>query len=315
VAAEALVADHLSKSYGRRTVLREVSFRIEEGESVAYLGPNGAGKTTTLKLLSGLTRSTSGSARVLGVDPSGNRDRALATVGTLLETPGIPPYLTGADLLSYVARVREIPVRERAEAIRRAAEGLVTPESLRQPFGSLSTGMARRTLLATSLVGDPRILLLDEPTLGLDPAARQDLRKVLRDLVRRGTTIFLSTHLLEDVQEVCDRVLFLKDGVLVGDEAVPSVGGRGADRGRSAVRLRFATPVSLESFTSIGLPTADVRCEEPRQVLLLFDGGEAEQAEIVARVVGAHLPLIGVAAPEPDLARRYLEKVGREEAT
>jgi len=315
VASEALVADHLSKSYGPRLALQSVTFRIARGESVAYLGPNGAGKTTTLKVLSGLTRPTLGTARVLGVDPCQNRDTALAGVGSLLESPGVPQYLTGADLLNYSARVRGISSRERPQAVREASEGLVTPETLRQPFGSLSTGTARRVLLANSLIGNPEILLLDEPTTGLDPVARQDLRRVLRDLVGREKTILLSTHLLEDVQEVCDRVLFLRGGVLVGDEPVNPIGGPAARRGTRAVRLRFAASVTSESLARAVMPSVQIILEEPRQVLVLFEGGESEQAEIVAQTVRSGFPLIGVATPEPDLARRYLEKVGREEAT
>jgi ABC-2 type transport system ATP-binding protein len=315
VAPEAIAVDHLSKVYREKSALRDISFRIDRGESVAYLGPNGAGKTTTLKILSGLARPTSGVARVLGVDPSRDRRRALEKVGTLLEIPGVPPYLTGADLLGYCARVRGIPGEERPGALRRASEGLVPDEFLRQPFGSLSTGIARRTLLAGALVGDPEILLLDEPTMGLDPAARHDLRRVLRDLVRAGKTILLSTHLLEDVQAVSDRVLFLKDGALVGDEPVDPLGSATPGGARGAVRLRFAAPVPAESFAPVVAPPTRFTCEDPRQILVLFDGGEAEQAEIVARTVRAGLPLVSAAVPEPELARRYLEKVGREEVT
>jgi ABC-type multidrug transport system ATPase subunit len=302
-------------SYGRQSALRDVTFQIAQGESVAYLGPNGAGKTTTLKLLSGIIRPASGSVRVFGVDPSRNRSRALAKVGTLLETPGVPPYLTGEDLLNYCANIRGIPASNRSEAVRSASQGLATAETLRQPFGTLSTGAARRVLLASSLIGGPEILLLDEPTLGLDPAARDDLRKTLRELVRRGMTVFLSTHLLEDVQAVCDRVLFLRDGVLVGDEPVNQQAGTSDSRASNAVRIRFAAAVTLESFGQFAEPVTRVVIEEPRQILMFFKGGEVEQAGIIAQIVRSGLPLIGVAAPEPDLARRYLEKVGREEAT
>jgi ABC-type multidrug transport system ATPase subunit len=314
VSREALVADHLSKVYGRQTALREVTFRIDRGESVAYLGPNGAGKSTTLKLLAGLSRPSSGSVRVFELDPSRERDRALSSVGTLLETPGVPSYLTGSDLLGYCARVRGISARERPAAIQRAAEGLVAREALTQPFGNLSTGNARRMLLAGSLVGDPEVLLLDEPTLGLDPVARQDFRRILRGLVSRGKTLFLSTHLLEDVQEVCDRVLFLKDGVLVGDETVHPAAPSGTRPG-GAVRLRFASPVRPEQERQIATDGVEVTREGPRQLLVLYDGSEAARAEIVARAVRAGLPPIEVTVPEPDLARRYLEKIGREEAT
>ena len=313
--SEALAAVHLSKSYGKRSALRGVSFQVGRGESVGYLGPNGAGKTTTLKLLSGLSRPTAGSVRVLGHDPSRDRDRVLSGVGALVETPGVPPYLTGGDLLNYFARVKGIPARERSEAVRRAAQPLVPLESLDRPFGTLSSGLARRVLLAASLVGDSEVLLLDEPTMGLDPVARHDLRAVLRELVRGGKTILLSTHLLEDVLEVCDRVLFLRDGVIVGDEPVRPSGNLGSNRTESTVRLRFAADLTPENVGRIAAPETRIVIEGPRQLLVHFVGGESEQAEIVARVVRSGVPLVSATPPEPDLARRYLEKVGREEAT
>jgi len=315
VPSEVLVVDHLSKRYGKQAALREVSFRVHRGESVGYLGPNGAGKTTTLKLLSGLCQPTSGSVRVADHDPSTDRDRALGHLGAMVETPGIVPYLTGGDLLSYIARVKGIPSRDRPGAVDRAARPLVTGDVLRRPFGTLSTGLARRVLLAATLVGDPEVLLLDEPTLGLDPAARHDLRGLLRGLARAGKTILLSTHLLEDVQEVCDRVLFLREGALVGDEAVNPGGTPSPDDGEGAVRLRFAADVPPGLTRGMGPPSTRVVVEGPRQLLVFFTGGESAQAEIVARAIRSGAPLTTAAPPEPDLARRYLEKVGRQEAT
>ncbi|MCI4317215.1 MAG: ABC transporter ATP-binding protein, partial [Thermoplasmata archaeon] len=177
------------------------------------------------------------------------------------------------------------------------------------------TGLARRVLLAAGLVGDPAVLLLDEPTLGLDPAARQDLRRTLRGLREKGITILLSTHLLEDVEEVCDRVLFLRDGRLVGDEAVVSTPTDADGRSLAALRLRFASTVT-GSQISAALPfVAEVEMPGANEVLLRFRGGDGEKADLVAAIVGAGLPLIGVAEPTGELARRYMERVGREEVS
>ena len=313
--SEILTVNAVWKRYGDHDALRDVRFSLRSGEAVGYLGPNGAGKTTTLKLLAGLSRPTRGSVRVQGLDPSRDRVRALRRLGALVETPGVPAYITGADLLGYVARIKGVSSSERVDAAHRAAAAMNVSEYLGRPFGSLSTGLARRMLLGAVLVGDPEVLLLDEPTLGLDPAARHDLRNLLRGLSRSGLTILLSTHLLEDVQEVCGRVLFLRNGVLVGDEPVnlePDVGPEGA---RRALRLCFGSDVSEEALARAVGPRVGVTLDGPRQVTVRFYGGDAEQAALLAGVVRAGLPLVSASAPEPDLARRYMERVGREDAT
>ncbi|EQD46874.1 ATP-binding protein of ABC transporter, partial [mine drainage metagenome] len=147
---------------------------------------------------------------------------------------------------------------------------------LDRPYGTLSTGQARRTLLAATLIGEPSVLVLDEPTLGLDPAARADLRGFLRGVARDGTTVLLSTHLLEDVEEVCDRVLFLKDGRLVGDEPV----GRGADpaAGPRTVDLGFASDVPDAALAALATERVTVRRTSPRSASVTFEGGRSAQA-------------------------------------
>jgi ABC-2 type transport system ATP-binding protein len=314
VGAEALAVDAVWKQYGDRDALRGVRFSVRSGEAVGYLGPNGAGKSTTLKLLAGIASPTRGTVRVQGLDPRRDRGRALRRLGALIETPGIPPYLTGADLLEYVARVKGVPGGERVAAARRGAAAMNVTEHLDRPFGALSTGLARRVLLSAALVGEPEVLLLDEPTLGLDPAARHDLRATLRSLSQNGLTLLLSTHLLEDVEEVCDRVLFLRNGVLVGDEPVRSEVDSAAAGSTTTVQLRFTTDVAAESVAQAIGPEGRVTSEGRREATVRFPGGESAQAALLARVVRAGLPLVSVSTPEPDLARRYLERVGREEA-
>jgi len=315
VSSDVLTVDSVWKRYGDHDALRDVRFSLRSGEAVGYLGPNGAGKTTTLKLLAGLSRPTRGSVRVQGLDPVEDRAAALRKVGALVETPGVPPYLTGADLLGYVADVRGIPSGERPTAVRRGAEAMNVVDHLGRPFGSLSTGLARRMLLGATLVGDPEVLLLDEPTLGLDPAARHDLRDRLRTLSRQGLTLLLSTHLVEDVQEVCGRVLFLRNGTLVGDEPVDLERDSGTGGSRRVLRLRFGPDVTAESVAGAAGPGFEVTLDGARQATVRFSGGDVEQATLLAAVVRAGLPLVSAAAPEGDLVRRYMERVGREEAT
>jgi ABC-2 type transport system ATP-binding protein len=311
VGSEVLALDAVSKRYGDVDALRSVTLSIGSGEAVGYLGPNGAGKTTTLKVLAGLSRPTSGQARVLGRDPYRDRVSALGRLGALVETPGVPPYLTGSDLLEYVARVRGAPGPEVRSAARRGAEAMGVADQLDRPFGALSTGLSRRMLLAAALVGEPEVLLLDEPTLGLDPAARQDLRQTLRSLSRGDLTLLLSTHLLDEVEEVCGRVVFLRGGSVVGDEPVRQDPDVTAGR---TLRLEFGADVDGARLASVLGSAVRVRATGSRQAIVRFEGGDEAQAALVAAVVRAGIPLLAVAPPESDLARRYLQRVGREDA-
>ena len=311
MSSDVLTLDGVWKRYGDHDALRDVHFAIRSGESVGYLGPNGAGKTTTMKLLAGIARPTRGSVRVEGLDPYRGRSGAGRHIGALVETPGIPPFITGSDLLTYVARVKGHLSGDARDAALRAANAMKVAEYLDRPFGTLSTGLARRMMVGAALVGDPEILLLDEPTLGLDPAARQDLRGLLRALSQKGLTILLSTHLLEEVQEVCSRVLFLRDGALVGDEPVNSDASPGV--GQRVLLLRFATDVPSESLTRALGTGFELTRDAAREFRVRFSGGEAEQGAVLAAVIRAGLPLVSATPPEPDLARRYIERVGRED--
>jgi ABC-2 type transport system ATP-binding protein len=163
------------------------------------------------------------------------------------------------------------------------------------------------------LIGDPELLLLDEPTLGLDPAAREDLRRILRSLKTEGRTILLSTHLLEDVEEVCDRVLFLRDGRLVGDEPVRlgATDARGVPL--RALRMRFSEDVAAERLAPLRGAVDQLEIAGPREALVYFAGDERRQTELISLAVGAGLPLMAAEEPTPELGRRYLERVGRED--
>lgn len=303
----------VTKRYGANVALRSVALRLDRGEAVGYLGPNGAGKTTTLRLLAGLSRPDEGTVRLLGGDPRA-RPSPLGRVGALIETPGLLPYLTGRDVLGYAAAAKGLPLRDRPTEGARWSERLGVASALDRPLGTLSTGVTRRLLLVGALLGDPDLLLLDEPTLGLDPAARLDLRSVLRDLRRDGRTILLSTHLLEDVRAVCDRVVFLRDGTIVGDERValgPALADGGALR---PLRLRFAgevDPAVLEGALAAGERL--VRRSRDALEIVVRDSDQ-RQKELLAALVRAGAPLLELSSGESDLEARYLEAVGREAA-
>jgi ABC-2 type transport system ATP-binding protein len=312
VAADPIVLTSVGKSYGPRRALTDVSFAIRAGSAVGYLGPNGAGKTTTFRLLTGLTRRDAGSIEVAGRDP-GRGWAARKHLGVLSDGTGVLPYLTGDDLLERVAEAKGVPAGERRHATRRLAERVGVREALARPLGALSSGTLRRLLLAAALAGEPDVLLLDEPTAGLDPAARADLRALLRELRREGRTILLSTHLLEDVEAVCERVLFLRDGRLVGDEPVEGIPSAGGGRAPRAIRLSFARPLSPEERHRLGAIAEVAPGTDPRRAALRFEGDDRDQARLLAMIVGEGLPLLSAVPATSELERRYLERVGRED--
>ena len=218
--------DRLSKRYGDRLAVDSVSLTVRRGEVYGFLGPNGAGKTTTLRMVLGLVRPTGGQATVLGEPPG--TPAVVQRVGALVEGPGFYPYLSGRDNLRVMARYRRVDDGDVDVALDRvdlAARG-------RDRYSRYSLGMKQRLGVAAALLGDPDLLVLDEPTNGLDPAGMADMRRLLVDVAAGGQTVVLSSHLLAEVQEVCDRVGVIAGGRLLAEGTVAEL------RGATAVQLR-----------------------------------------------------------------------------
>ena len=217
---EHVVETHgLTKRYGDRLAVDAVDMRVRRGEVYGFLGPNGAGKTTTLRMMLGLIRPTAGTATVLG-RPAGRPD-VTARVGALVEGPGFYPYLSGLDNLRVMARYRGL--RESAAIGALARVDLADRGDDR--FKSYSLGMKQRLGVASALMGEPELIVLDEPTNGLDPAGMADMRSLIVDLARGGQTVLLSSHLLDEVQEICDRVGVINKGRLLRESTVADLRG------------------------------------------------------------------------------------------
>ncbi len=220
--AEAFVIEtrDLSKRYGERIVaVDRLTMRVRRGEVYGFLGPNGAGKTTTLRMLLGLVRPTSGSARVLGAAPGS--PEALARTGALIETPSFYPFLSGRDNLRVLARHAGVAETQIAPAL---AEVELTARG-DDRFQTYSLGMKQRLGIAAALLKDPELLILDEPTNGMDPAGMAEMRTFIRRLGRGNKTVLLSSHLMTEVEQICDRVGVISRGALVGEGTVDELRG------------------------------------------------------------------------------------------
>lgn len=204
---------HLTKKYGGHLAVDDVSFTVEDGQIYGLLGPNGAGKSTIMNILTGYLSATSGQVTVVGHPLPEEADEAKACVGYLPEQPPLYPEMTVGEYLKFVAELKKVPRAQRKEQVLRAARrtGLekVPPRLIR----SLSKGYKQRVGIAQALLGSPKIIILDEPTVGLDPAQVIEMRKLIREL-GKAHTVILSSHILSEVQAVCQQVLILSKGKL-----------------------------------------------------------------------------------------------------
>jgi ABC-2 type transport system ATP-binding protein len=203
--------DRLSKHYGDLRAVDDVSFSVAEGEILGLLGHNGAGKTTTIRMLTGRARPTSGRALIAGHDVVRERERVKPLINLVFEEQNLYERQTGRENLQLFAKLYGAPPTRVAELLERV--GLTAADSRR--VRTYSSGMKQRLLIARALVNDPQVLFLDEPTKGLDPSSAREVRSIIRDHARGGATIFLTTHYMEEADELCDRVAFLAAGAIV----------------------------------------------------------------------------------------------------
>jgi ABC-2 type transport system ATP-binding protein len=291
--AAVLRATGLTKRYpGGVLAVDGVDLTVHRGEVYGFLGPNGAGKTTTMRMLLGLIRPTSGTVDLLG-EPPGS-PAGLARVGALIESPGFYPYLSGLDNLRILARYGGVP-RGRIDTVLDAVD---LTDRAGDRFATYSLGMKQRLGVASALLGDPELLVLDEPTNGLDPAGMADMRALVRRLGAEGRAVLLSSHLLGEVQQICDRVGVISGGRLIAESTVAEL------RGQAALVIA-AAPLDVAARRAVQLLGAD-RVQVVGAELRLT-AGEAEAAEINRELVAAGVEVSELRREERSLEEVFLE--------
>jgi ABC-2 type transport system ATP-binding protein len=211
----------LTKVYGETRAVDGLDIDVERGQVFGFLGPNGSGKTTTIGMLLGIITPTGGTFRLLGADSRAEREAARLRVGATLEQPNFYPYLSCRDNLLLVARVKRAPTHAVDDALE--VVGLTSRQKTK--FGACSLGMKQRLALAATMLGDPDLLILDEPANGLDPDGMREIREIIGRLAARGATIFLSSHLLAEVERTCTHVAILRHGKVVATGSVADITG------------------------------------------------------------------------------------------
>jgi ABC-2 type transport system ATP-binding protein len=218
-----LATDALTRKYGDRMALSDLTLQVRSGEVFGYVGPNGAGKTTTFRILAGLLDPTSGVARIDGQDVTGNRDRIKQLVGYLPDNFGVYPQLRVVEYLDFFAAAYRIPRKQRKERIDYCLKIANAAEFGNQLMGSLSRGIKQRVGIAKTLLHDPSVLILDEPAATLDPRARVQMRHLLRQLAEGGKAVLVSSHILAELGDVCDTIGILRGGKMVAYGSVKDV--------------------------------------------------------------------------------------------
>ncbi|MEM3442637.1 MAG: ABC transporter ATP-binding protein [Candidatus Bathyarchaeia archaeon] len=216
----------LTKRYGSLTAVNKLNLKVEKGAIHGFLGPNGAGKTTTIKVLVGLLKADEGTVRVLGQEIRGDMPDVRLKVGYMPELPKFPKHLRGWELLDIYGRMYGITKQERMEQIPKLLE-LVGLKGREKDFiGKYSKGMQQRLGIAQALLGDPELVILDEPSLGLDPVGMVEVRELVKRIAKEGMTVFLSSHLLFEVEQVCSHVTIIHHGVSLASDTIQNISNK-----------------------------------------------------------------------------------------
>jgi len=300
IQVEGLRKDYRVGFWGRRvTVLRDLNLEVQAGEIFGYLGPNGAGKSTTIKLLLGLIQPTAGAGQVLG-RPLGDAS-ARSRIGFLPENPSFYDYLTGQEFLIYCGRLLGVPRETLQTQVRALLAEIGLDRAARQQIRKYSKGMVQRLGLAQALLDDPQILILDEPMSGLDPIGRKEVRDLMLRQRAAGRTVFFSTHILPDVEIICDRVGILVGGQLVKSGSIDALLGKELE---SVELTATAIPAAaLAAVERLALSPALVR--EGRVLFRL--PGEAALETALAILVGTRSRVVSVVPQRRSLEEIFLE--------
>ncbi|TWB59496.1 Cu-processing system ATP-binding protein [Nitrospirillum viridazoti] len=297
-----VLIDQVTKIYGARPALTEVSLHLDPGQCVALVGHNGAGKSTLIKLMLGLIRPTHGQVRLLGEDPAGaHAARLRRAVGYLPENLAFHPSLTGRETLDFYARLKGVAHAGNTDLLARVG---LEAEAARRRVGTYSKGMRQRLGLAQALLGQPKVLFLDEPTTGLDPALRQVFYEIVQELRAAGVTVLLSSHALTELEGQTDRIIVMNRGVKIADGTLADL------RHLADLPVRIQATGAPAGAVADALGTLGQVSTNGHAVECRCAGGD--KVAVLRRLTS--LPLADIAVMEPSLDELYAHFLRREQA-
>lgn len=309
--APSIEAVKLTKRYGSFTAVSELNLKIEGAKCVGFLGPNGAGKTTTLKMFTDLIHASSGEALINGMNVHTDKKNALSSVASIIETPEIYASLTPREALAMIAEFRGVPSTEVKKRIEEAVAEVHMTEWIDKRVGKFSKGMKQRINIASTLLSDPCILLLDEPTTGLDPRGMSEVRDIVKSLKGKRRLIFMSSHLLSEVSEICDEVAMIDHGKLLVYDTISNVTSKFSG-GSNVVEVGLQRPIDPQLVTRNIAKISGVSSAEQvngTNLKIRFSGGLDVQEQILQQLVRLNIGVISYKPAASELEDVYLNLI------
>jgi len=299
---------NLSKSFGPIKAVDNLSLVVTKGSTVGFLGPNGAGKTTTIKILTNLISPTGGSALLEGIDVVSEPKKALSHVGAVVETPEFYPYLNPIETLAYLGRIRGMSPSELKKRSNEVLTEVKLEEWRSTRIGKFSKGMKQRLAIAQALLHEPEILILDEPTSGLDPRGMVEVRELIRRLKKQGYTIFMSSHLLLEVQEVCDRAALIDHGKLLVHDSIDNLKNL-----TKVAKIEITSASEMDQATISKVRTLknvkSVEAVNSHTVVVTYEGSVESRADLLLSVQSMGVRITGFSSVGLPLEMMYMDLV------
>lgn len=299
----------LTKKYGDRTAVDNISFSVNRGEILGFLGQNGAGKSTTMKILTCFMPATSGTASVEGFDVFENPFEVKKKIGYLPENPPLYPELLVREYLSFVAELRGIARGKRKAKVEQAIEKCFLGDVRDRLIGNLSKGYRQRVGIAQAIIHEPDVLILDEPTIGLDPKQISEARNLIKSLGRERTVIF-SSHILSEVAATCDRLIIIDKGKIVAQESIGAIGAMKGITKTELVVQRMSEKVAASLKKLQGVRNVELSSNGMNRIIVESDQNDALMAEISKTVVGENVGLVRMSPVQLALEDYYLGLIG-----
>ena len=300
---------NLSKRFGGLQAVDRISFEVAQGELFGFLGPNGAGKTTTISMISGLLRPDEGNVTIGEYDLWNSPQRAKRQIGLVPQEVALYEEFTARENLQFWGGLYDLPRAELKQSIDKILQRVGLAERAREPVSRFSGGMKRRLNLAAGLVHQPRVLLLDEPTVGIDPQARNAILEIIRDIARQGTTIVFTTHHLEEAEKLCDRIAIMDHGRILQTGSLSELAKVVGDGEVITLRGKFSGEQLKQCLQ--GAPVDLLSLSEQTATLRLM-GDHYGLAALVERVAKAGVELADLSVQKPTLESVFLKLTGRE---
>jgi len=301
-----LITKGISKNFGKFCALDNVSITVEENSCIGLLGPNGAGKTTMIKILTNLIRPSSGTAQIFGHDVTAESKKVLGHIGTMVETPEFFPYMTPSEVLNYFGKLRSIPDDELDSHINKALESTRLENVRDKKIGTFSKGMKQRMGIASAILHDPELLILDEPTSGFDPRGKIEMLQIFKNLLSQGKTILISSHQLSEIQEICDSVAILDKGKLVYVKKLDQI--ENESKQKIVIKL-LASPTASQMETIKNLDGVQSLQNTNNELHVEFKGSLLDVSEFLKKLSLNDLQIISFNTISTDLESLYLDKV------